>query len=99
MFFPKGIRLLLAFALLGSLSVLLTATLNIGKTNAAGGTLRAKLLRRNGQTKLKPTAQELGSLRAQVQPKEERLLENMIPKHVPLGIKIRKVRRKINSRT
>lgn len=89
MFSPKTIRLLLATTLLVSLLVLLAATLNIGKTNAAGGTLKAKILRRHDKMKLKPTSAELGLLRAQASPKEERQVEDKVPKHVPLKIRLR----------
>jgi len=45
-------------------------------------------LRRKDQLKLKPTAAEVASLRSQL-PKEERQLENRIPPHVPIKIKIK----------
>jgi hypothetical protein len=86
---PKLIKLLLAATVAVSLSVFLGATWNICETHAAAGTLKAKILRRNDKTKLKPTAQDLVSLRAQASPKEERQLEDTIPKHVPIKVKIK----------
>ena len=45
-------------------------------------------MRRKDQLKLKPTAAEVASLRRQ-QPKEERELEDTIPAHVPIKVKIK----------
>ncbi len=53
--------------------------------SAAG---KPRLLRRKDQLKLKPTAAEVASLRRQ-QPKEERELEDTIPTHVPIKVKIK----------
>jgi hypothetical protein len=85
---PKH-KLILAATAAASLLVFLVATSDFGETHAAGGTLRAKLLRRHDKTKLKPTAAELDLLRAQASPKEERELEDTVPKHVPIKVKIK----------
>lgn len=85
---PKH-KLVLAATAAASLLVFLVATSDFGETHAAGGTLKAKLLRRHDKTKLKPTAAELDLLRAQASPKEERELEDAIPKHVPIKVKIK----------
>jgi len=82
-------KLLLAATVVASLLVFLGATYQAGETHAAAGTLKAKLLRRHDKTKLKPTAAEIDLLRAQASPKEQRELEDKVPKHVPLKIKLR----------
>lgn len=90
----QRISLILAATLAVSLLVLIAATYDIGDVTASANPLKAKILRRHDKRRLKPTAQELDSLRTQVLAKEERLFENMIPKHVPLGLRIRKEKEK-----
>ena len=90
----QRVNLILAATLVISLLILIGATYNMGEVTASTNPLIAKILRRHDKRKLKPTRQELDALRAQVPAKEERVLENLIPKHVPLGIRIRKEKEK-----
>jgi hypothetical protein len=90
---PRIIKLVLVVALVTSLLAVLGVTLNPGRTASANPLVR-RLLRRHDKRKLPATAQELEALRSQVAAKEERLFENQIPKHVPLGIRIRKEKEK-----
>ena len=55
-----------------------------------------KVLRRKGQLKLKPTAREMASYNKNMQEekKEERELENKIPKHVPIKVKVKSEKEK-----
>jgi hypothetical protein len=86
---PQHLKLVLAATIAASLLVFLGATYKAGETHASAGTLKAKLLRRHDKTKLKPTAAELDLLRAQASPKEGRELDDKVPKHVPLKIRLR----------
>jgi hypothetical protein len=86
---PKRLSLLLAATLFVSSLALIAGTYNFGETKASAQMLQSKLLRRHDRTRLTPTAAESDSLRSQVQSKEERELEDTIPKHVPIKIKIR----------
>jgi len=85
---PKH-KLVLAATAAASLLGFLVATSDFGESHAAGGTLKAKLLRQHDKTKLKPTAAEIDLLRAQASPKEERELEDTTPKHVPIKVKVK----------
>jgi len=89
---PKT-KLILVIALLISMLAVLGMTLDSGVT-ASAKTLKGKLLRRYDKIKLKPDARELDLLRrtsAQEGP-QERLVENKIPKHVPLKVKLKAVK-------
>lgn len=57
---------------------------------------RMKVLRRKGQLKLKPTARELASFKNNTQEgkKEEREVEEEIPKNVPIKVKLRSEKEK-----
>jgi hypothetical protein len=69
--------------------VFLGATYKAAETHAAARTLKAKLLRRHDRMKLKPTTAEVGLLRAQALPKEERTFEDKLPKYLPIKVRIR----------
>jgi hypothetical protein len=90
---PKRISFLLAATLFVSSLGLIAGTYNGGETSAAPGTLKAKTLRRHDKTKLKPDAAESDLLRrhasAQEEKQEERVVEDKIPKHLPIKVKIR----------
>ncbi|HVQ39794.1 MAG TPA: hypothetical protein VMS31_19800 [Pyrinomonadaceae bacterium] len=57
---------------------------------------RIKVLRRNGQLKLKPTARELAAFKKNLQEekKEERELEDKTPKHLPIKVKLKSEKEK-----
>ena len=57
---------------------------------------RMKVVRRQGQLKLKPTAREKDSFKKNVQEekKEEREVDDKIPKHLPLKVKLRSEKEK-----
>ncbi|HKP39330.1 MAG TPA: hypothetical protein VJT71_20905, partial [Pyrinomonadaceae bacterium] len=83
---------MLAVTLAGASAVLVVATLNVsGTTSTPPNPIKARLFRREGRTKEKPTAQEKTYLRAHVQEdkKEERVFENKIPGHLPIKVKLR----------
>ncbi len=83
----KRIRLLLAVTFVAALLAVIATTLSRGQATASA-TQKITVLRRKDQLHLKPTAAEIASLRSQL-PKEERQLENRIPPHVPIKIKIK----------
>ncbi len=83
----KRISIILAIVLVPSMLVLIASTLGRG-TDSSTGVTRVKVLRRKDQLKVKPTAEEIASFRRQVA-QEERGLEDKIPKHVPIRIKIK----------
>jgi len=85
----QRVSFILAAAFVASLLTLLDATYNNGEVTASGKT-KGKVVRRYDELNQEPTTQELNLLRGQDPAKEERLFENLIPKHVPLGIRIRK---------
>src|SRR5712691_2251323 len=92
---PKRISLLLAATVFASLVVVIIATTyGEGQTNTSTDGLKIKVLRPKGQRNLPPTAAEIASFRSQ-QAKEERELEDKIPKHVPIKTKIRAEREKL----
>jgi len=83
---------MLAVTLAAASAVLVVATLNVSGTTSTPSTpIKARLLRRQGKTKEKPTAQEKAYLRAHAQEdkKEERVFENKIPGHLPIKVKLR----------
>ena len=90
MLIRKRISLLLALTFVASLLAIIVTTLGGGQTTASPSS-RIKVLRRKDQLHIKPTAAELESLRqnAQEEEQKERTLEDKIPKHVPIKIKIR----------
>jgi hypothetical protein len=83
----KRISLLLAVTLVAALLAVIAGTLSRGQTTASA-TQKITVLRRKDQLKLKPTAAEVASLKSQ-QSKEERELEDTIPAHVPIKVKIK----------
>ena len=92
----RPIKLVLAIALVVSILTILAISFQVDGTNASAKTLRAKLLRRHDRTHLPPDSKELSTLRKNAQEEEpkERILEDKIPKHVPIKIKIRAEREK-----
>jgi hypothetical protein len=85
----QRVSMILAATVVASLLALVGATYNSGEVSASGKS-KARVLRRHDKLHIKPTTQELDALRGQVPVKEERLFENLIPKHVPLGVRVRK---------
>jgi hypothetical protein len=83
----KRISLLLAVILVASLFVFIATTFIRGQTVPSTHS-RITVLRRKDQLNVKPTAEEIALFRRQAA-QEERALEDKIPKHVPLKIKIR----------
>jgi hypothetical protein len=67
-----------------------------GETSAFATGMKIKVLRRKDQLHVKPTAAEISDLRNRVQdaavslPKQGRELDDQIPKHLPIRIKIKK---------
>ena len=59
-----------------------------GETNFSAEEKRMKVLRRQGQVKLKPTTRETTSFKKSIQ-EEKRELEDQVPKHLPIRIKIK----------
>jgi hypothetical protein len=95
--FSKRVSLVLAITLVTSLLTILGISLHVqGSGNptppsSSAKTLISKLLRRRGSQKLSPTEAEKDLLRKRAQEGEpnERVLEDKIPKHVPIKIKIK----------
>lgn len=85
---PKRISLLLAVTFVASLLLVIVTTLSRGQANPSNNP-SVTVLRRKGQRNLPPTAAEIASFRSQ-QAKEERQLEDKIPEHVPIKVKIKK---------
>jgi len=85
---PKAVKLMLAVALFLGLVTVLSATMSPGRT-ASTNPITRKILRRYDKTKLPATAAEIALLRSQEQVKEERELEDTVPKHVPIKVKIK----------
>lgn len=94
---PKRIKLMLAVTLVSVTLIALGLTLDVGHT-APAKPLRAKLLRRHDKTTAKPDNADKDYLRkhaaVQEEKKEERQLEDKIPKHLPITIKVRKDKEK-----
>ena len=80
---------LLMFSLLVVPSVVILATRHSsGGANLVKDEQRLKVLRRKGQIHLKPTAKEMTFFQKRLQ-KEERELDDQIPKDLPIKIKIK----------
>ncbi|HKP36603.1 MAG TPA: hypothetical protein VJT71_07065 [Pyrinomonadaceae bacterium] len=60
-----------------------------GTTTIAPKVLQAKLLRRHAKLKERLSAEDLAWLRSHGQEKEERLLEDKLPKHLPIKVRIK----------
>jgi hypothetical protein len=95
----KRISLLLAAAVFASLVVVIIATTyGEGQTTTSTDGSKIRVLRRKGQHNVGPTAAEIDSARrqnaSQQNKQEERGLEDLIPKHVPIRVKIRKEKEK-----
>src|SRR5437867_3062357 len=86
---PKRIGLTLAATVFTSLVVVIIATTyGAGKTDNPSQGDKIRVLRRKDQRNLRPTAAEVANFRRQ-QAKEEREVEDKIPKHVPIKIKLK----------
>src|ERR1700730_15685967 len=85
----RRLSLLLSITLFVSLLLAVAMTWNIGETSASPQILKSRLLRRHDRTRVIPNAADLDLLRAQAQAQEERELDDMTPKHVPIRIKIK----------
>ena len=81
-------------------AVLVIVTFNVSGTSSApadpvtanqtsSSTLKSKILRRKDQLKSKLTAEEISLLRKNAWAQEERKVENEIPKHVPIKVKLK----------
>lgn len=93
MFLSRRIKLLLAPSL-AALSLTLGVAAysqNDAKTDAgaAGSALKSKILRRQDRLKEKPDTSELAHLRRHSTKKDEREVENKIPAHVPIKVKLK----------
>jgi hypothetical protein len=90
MFSPKATKLIIVATLVMSLLTVLGVTLKTGRT-ASAKVLVGRLLRRHDRKKLKPDARELDRLRknSTKQEPQERLVEDKIPKHVPIKVKLK----------
>ena len=86
--------------LLISVAMIIAARHGSGQTNRAATGTRMKVLRRKDQLHSKPTVAEIASKQnkfeegAPVAQKEERELEDQIPKHLPIKVKLRAEREK-----
>lgn len=93
MLLPRRIKLLLATALAASsLTVVIAAySSNDAKTESEtnGPTLKSKILRRKDRLTEKPNEYEKALLRKHAIVQEERELEDNIPAHLPIKVKIR----------
>ena len=93
MLLSRGVKLLLATILAASSLTLVIAAYSADdaktESQATGPTLKSKILRRKDRLKEKPNAYEKALLRKHAAVKEERELENKIPPHLPIKIKIR----------
>lgn len=82
--------ILLVFA--GSLALIVATRRSSGETNVQQPErTRIKVLRREDRLHLKPTAQEIQDDQP---PPQERFLEDKIPKHLPIKVKIKKEKEK-----
>jgi hypothetical protein len=84
---PQRIRLLLAVSV-SSLVGVLVATSGSRGQNKTPQAKQVVVLRKKGQKNLPPTAAEIAAFKSQMT-KEERKLENKVPQHVPIKIKLR----------
>src|SRR6184192_3807346 len=86
---PKRISLMLAITVFASLVILIIATIHgEGQTASPSNGEKIRVLRRKDQRDLRPTAAEVVNFRRQ-QTKAEREVEDKIPKHVPIKIKLK----------
>ena len=94
------ITLLFLSFLLISVAEITAARHGSGQTSGPANGTRMKVLRKKDQLHIKPTALEIASNQNKFQegvassPKEERELEDKIPRHVPIRIKIREEKEK-----
>lgn len=92
MFSSKRANLLRALVLAASSLMFVIASYSISDVSAEStvlsSPLRSKILRRKDRLKLKLNADEIALLRKQGTPQEEREVEDKIPKHVPITVKI-----------
>jgi len=84
----KRLSLLVLSVLVISGFVILATRRSSGETNFSAQGKQMKVLRRKGHLGLGPTAQEMAFFRKSIQ-EEERLLEDQLPKHLPIKIKIK----------
>lgn len=86
----QRVSLILAVTLVSSMLVVLGATYRSGET-ASAAPLKAKILRRHDKVKMKLDVAELALLRMHTSPQEpqERTIEDKIPKHVPIKVKLK----------
>lgn len=93
MLLPRRTRLLLAATLAASSATLVLAAYSSSgaknESHATRPTLKSKILRRQNRLKEKPNAYEKALLRKHAAVREERELEDRIPKHLPIKVKIR----------
>jgi hypothetical protein len=92
MLLPRRIKLLLATALVSSLTFVVAAySSSDAKTGSqiSGNTLRSKILRPQNQLKEKPNAHEKALLRKHAAAEGERYVENKIPNHVPIKTRLK----------
>jgi len=87
------LNLLLVILFVTSASVLLATRYSKSEANFSAEEKRMKVLRRKGQLKLKPTAKEITTFNNGMQ-EEKRELEDKIPKHVPLKVKLKSEKEK-----
>jgi len=87
------LSLLVLTLIVTSASILVATRYSKGEASFSADEKKMKVLRRKGQLKLKPTAKEITSFNNGMQ-EEKRELENKIPKHVPIKVKIRSEKEK-----
>ena len=86
----NGVKLALAIALVFSLLAVIGVTSKIGRT-ASANPLKGTLIRPKGHTKDRLSPRDLDRLRKQLQAKEkeQRVFEDVIPKHLPIKAKLK----------
>src|SRR5687767_15898161 len=89
----KRLSLLVLSVLVISGFVLVASRRSSGETIVSAQAKQIKVLRRKGHLGLGPTAREIASLKNSIQ-EEERELEDQLPKHLPIKIKIKSDREK-----
>jgi hypothetical protein len=89
----KRLSLLTLSLLVISSFVILATRQSSGETSSFVGEKRMKVLRSKGQLKLNPTAKEITFFKNSIQ-EEERELEDQLPKHLPIKVKIKADREK-----
>jgi hypothetical protein len=86
----KRIQLLLAAVLAISSTLLVVTAYKVSSTiTAPSRVLTAKLIRRHDKIKDKLSSEDLKLLRGQEAPKEERVLEDKLPKYLPIKVKMK----------